>query len=170
MLRLDLNRLAREGSVAVEAKLPADAPLWDESGISWAGPVDVSLTASHAGTGEIVVRGSVEGALEQECKRCLKPVKRSLEHDLTVVFVASDSPGAEDDDGVHLYDPSDELDLGSAVREEVILAADPYVVCDPGCQGLCPRCGVNRNVDSCSCSTDEPDPRWEALRALKKSE
>ena len=168
MLRLDLNRLAREGSVTVEAKLPADAPLWLDSGVTWAGPVDVSLTASHAGTGEIVVRGSVEGELTQECRRCLEPVQGSFEHDLTVVFVASDSPGAEDDDGVHVYDSSDELDLSSAVREEVIFATDPYVVCDPECKGLCPRCGVNRNTGSCDCSLVEPDPRWDALRALKE--
>jgi len=168
MLRLDLNRLAREGSVAVEAELPADAPLWDESGVSWAGPVGVSLTATHAGTGEIVVRGSVEGVLARECRRCLEPVRARFEHDLTVVFVTSESAGAEDDEGVHVYDPSDELDLSNAVREEVILAADPYVVCEPGCQGLCPQCGVNRNTDSCDCTSDEPDPRWEALRSLKE--
>ena len=168
MLRLDLNRLAREGSVTVEAKLPADAPLWDESGVSWVGSVDVSLMATHAGTGEIVVRGSVKGGLARECRRCLKPVRRSFEHDLTVVFVASDSADVEDDDGVHVYDASDELDLSNTVREEVIFTADPYVVCEPGCQGLCPRCGVNRNTDSCDCTSDEPDPRWEALRALKE--
>ncbi len=142
--------------------------MWNESGVSWVGPVDVSLTATYAGTGEIVVRGSVEGELARECRRCLEPVRRSFEHDLTVVFVASDSSDVEDDDGVHVYDPSDELDLSNAVREEVIFTADPYVVCEPRCQGLCPRCGVNRNNDPCDCTSDELDPRWEALRALKE--
>ena len=61
-----------------------------------------------------------------------------------------------------------ELDLSESIREELIFAIDPYVVCDPECKGLCPRCGVNRNTDSCECTEDEVDPRWDALRALQK--
>jgi len=153
--------------VLVEARLPADAPLWDESGIEWAGPVDVRLKASHAGTGEVVVRGVIEGALAQTCRRCLEPVTGSLEHAVTLVFVSSDAPGFEDDDGTHVFDPGGEFDVSNAVREELMLAVDKYVVCDPDCRGLCPTCGVNRNTDSCTCTVEEADPRWEALRALK---
>ena len=168
MLSLDLSRLGREDSVLIEARLPANAPLWDESGIGWAGPVYVRLEASHAGTGEVVVRGVIEGALAAECRRCLEPVASSLEHAVTLVFVSSDAPGFEEDDGTHVFDPGAEFDMSNAVREELILAVDQYVVCDPDCRGLCPTCGVNRNTDSCMCTVQEADPRWEALRALKK--
>ena len=167
MLRLDLGRLARDGSVKVEVRVPADSALWDESGAEWESPVDVRLTASHAGTGEVVVRGVIEGTLRQECRRCVEPVNGTLEHDVTLVFVSAGDQAAEDDPGVHVYDGA-ELDLSDAVREEVILAIDPYVVCDPDCRGLCPRCGVNRNTGTCECADDEIDPRWEALRALKE--
>ncbi len=167
MLSLDLGRLGREGSVLVEARLPADAPLWDESGIGWAGPVDVRLEASHAGTGEVVVRGVIEGALARACRRCLEPVASSIEHAVTLVFVSSDAPGFEDDDGTHVFHPGGEFDMSNAVREELILAVDQYVVCDPDCLGLCPTCGVNRNTDSCTCTVEEADHRWEALRAIE---
>lgn len=168
MLSLDLGRLVREGSVRVEARLPTDAPLWEGTEVRWAGPVEVALNASLAGTGEVVVRGTIEGELAQECRRCLEPVTGVFEHEVTTVFVESDDPVAADDDGVLVYDSGEALDLSRAVREEVILAVDPYVVCDPECQGLCPSCGVNGNRESCSCGEDEPDPRWEALRALKE--
>lgn len=168
MLSLDLGRLAREGSVRVEARLAPDAPLWHESGVSWAGPVEVELVASHAGTGEVVVRGGIEGTLAQECRRCLEPVQTEFADEVTMVFVSAGTEGAEDDDGVHVYDSGDVLDMSDAVREEVILAVDPYVVCDPECRGLCPHCGVNLNTDSCDCGTVEADPRWDALRALKE--
>ena len=168
MLLLDLNRLGREGSVQVEAELPVDAPLWDEGDFPWAGPVGVKLQASNAGSGEIVVRGAIEGVLARECRRCLEPVLVRFEHDLTAVFVESGASDTEDDEGVYVYDSSAELDLSSAVREEILLAVDPYVVCESDCLGLCSICGVNRNTGSCSCSSDEPDPRWEALRALKE--
>ena len=167
MLSLDLGRLGQEGSVRVEARLPADAPLWEESGIEWAGPVDVRLKASHAGTGEVVVRGVIEGALAQACRRCLEPVVGSFEQAVTLVFVSSDDPGFEDDGGTRSFDPGAEFDMSNAVREELILAVDQYVVCDPDCRGLCPTCGANWNNDSCACTVEEADPRWEALRALK---
>ena len=75
---------------------------------------------------------------------------------------------ADDEGGVYRIEPDGiELDLSSAVREETVLAANPYVVCDPDCQGLCPKCGTNLNEGSCDCTYDEPDPRWAVLRSLK---
>jgi uncharacterized protein len=53
------------------------------------------------------------------------------------------------------------------VREEVVLAVNPYVVCDPECRGLCPKCGAKLDEGECGCADDEADPRWAALRDLK---
>jgi len=168
MLKVDLGRLAREGSVLVEAQVPADARLWQDSGVEWSGPVDVRLRASYAGTGEVVVRGTVRGGLNQECRRCLQPVKGRFERELTLVFV-SGATGEDTDEGeAFTFEPvGGSLDLSGAVREEVALAMNPYVVCDPECRGLCPRCGANLNEGPCGCTEEEIDPRWEALRALK---
>ena len=169
MLRFDLARMGREGSVSVEARIPAEDPLWGELGVSLQGPVEVELTAFSAGTGEIVVRGRVEAEFEQECRRCLEPVSGELGLDVTMVFVPSDTPGAEDDADARVFDArAPELDLSESVREEMVLAIDLYVVCDPECKGLCPRCGANRNAESCDCVEEEVDPRWDALRSLHK--
>ena len=86
-----------------------------------------------------------------------------------MVFLSSDTPGVEEDGDARVLDArAPELDLSGPVREEVVLAVDPYVVCDPECRGLCPRCGANLNIEACGCSFHEPDPRWDALRALKE--
>jgi DUF177 domain-containing protein len=170
MLSLDLGRLAREGSVLVEASVPADDPLWEGAETAWAGPVEVSLRATEAGTGEIIVRGTMKGLSISECRRCLKPVERPIEQDVTMVFVSSDTPGVADDGDVRVFEPTGELELDDAVREEVILSADSYVVCDPDCKGLCPTCGVDLNRETCACVREEGDPRWDALRALKESD
>jgi len=166
MLRVDLGQLGREGSVVVEGVIPSDDGLWAESDLRWHGDVEVRLTASSAGTGEIVVRGSAAGELDQECRRCLRPVKTDVDEELTMVF--SSEVDAESESDAYPFDESGpELDLSDAVREELILAINPYVVCDPDCRGLCPRCGTNLNEESCDCADDEADPRWAALRALK---
>jgi uncharacterized protein len=168
MLKVDLGRLDREGAVLVEAQVPADDALWQDSGIEWDGPVDVRLRASYAGSGQVVVRGRVSGTLKQECRRCLRPVEGAFDEEVTLVFDADATDEETGGGDAFVFDPSSgNLDLSEAVRGEVILATNPYVVCDPECRGLCPRCGANLNEVACGCSAEEQDPRWEALRALK---
>lgn len=168
MLRVDLGQLRREGSVRVEARVPGEDDLWRDSGLVWIDGVDVRLTASYAGTGEVVVRGRIEGTLDQECRRCLEPVRTDFGEEVTFVFVSSEDVAEPDGEDGYVFDASAaELDLSRAVREEVILAASPYVVCRPDCEGLCAKCGANLNEGPCGCAEEETDPRWEALRALK---
>lgn len=167
MLKVDLGQLDREGSIAAEASISADDGLWEETDLSWVDAVKVSLRATLAGTGEVVARGNVNGALLQECRRCMRPVKTGFSDELTLVFV---SGAAENSDGggAYLYEPNGvELDMSSAVREELVLAINPYVVCKPECLGLCPQCGIDLNDEACSCTTGEADPRWAALRDPK---
>lgn len=166
MLRVNLGQLGREGVVSVEEVIPADHDLWKDTDLAWVGGVDVELRATNAGTGEIVARGSAEGVLKQDCRRCLEPVETRFREDLTLVFVAGGSD--DDESGAYPFGESDsELDMSTAVREEILLEVNPYVACTPDCAGLCPQCGTNLNEDSCDCTVDEVDPRWGALRDLK---
>ena len=169
MLRLDLMRLGREGSIRIETRIPSEDPLWQDGEVAFAGPVGVDLRATYAGSGEVVVRGTVDGDVRNECRRCLREVPGHISTELTLVFSGSYEEGGEDDGDVRLYDEkAGDLDLSKAVREEVVLAIDPYVVCDPECKGLCARCGADLNTEPCTCPEKEPDPRWDALRALKE--
>ena len=169
MLTLDLPRLGREGRLSLEADVPSDDPLWEGSELSFDGPVSMRFDAHEAGSGEIVVRGRVKGTLLGECRRCLEPIRRGINLNVTLVFVPSDE--LRDDEGesdVLVVTPDVvDLNLGEAVREELILNVPRYGECRPDCKGLCPICGVNLNETTCDCSLDEPDPRWDALRALK---
>ena len=170
MLGLDLSRLDREGQVQVEAAIPADDELWEEMEFGFGGAVQVELTGMWAGSGEVVVRGSIRAPILQKCRRCLDPVPSEFDEEVTLVFVAAPDPEDQHigDDGVRFYEPgTGTLDLSIAVREEIVLATDRFVVCDPECKGLCPKCGTNLNEDSCDCTFDEPDPRWDALRSLQ---
>ena len=109
----------------------------------------------------------MSGKLQWECRRCLKPVATDFDEELTLVFVEGDSEADSADAGAFAYHPgAGQLDLSEAVREEVLLAVNPYVVCDPACPGLCPKCGADLKEGPCGCSEDESDPRWDALREL----
>jgi uncharacterized protein len=168
MLTLDLARLEREGTLPVEADVPPDHALWDSSGLCFATPLRVRLRASAAGSGEIVIRGSLRSILDMQCRRCLDPVLVPLDEEVTMVFAPSDELEEEEEVDVRrLPARASSLDLSDAIREELILGTDRYVVCEEGCKGLCPICGVNRNQQTCECTLEEPDARWDTLRALK---
>jgi uncharacterized protein len=169
MLKLDLARLDRERSVLIRGEIPAEDPLWEGTGLSFHDPLVVNLRAQQSGSGEVVVRGEVRGVLRQECRRCLEPVRTALSEDLTLVYVPPDLLGEEGDDEEVRLIPHEaaEIDLAVAVREELILTVDPYVVCDEDCRGMCPRCGANLNEETCDCVQEESDPRWDVLRTVK---
>ncbi len=171
MFRVSLADLQRKGSLRIERVIPEDDPLWADTELALGGPVHVDLTISRTATGQVLALGKVDVELHNECRRCLERVDLRLEHPLELLWSApdqlSDEPNADDE--VRPLDPrAVELELGEAIREELVLAAPQYVVCDESCRGLCPRCGTNLNEAQCDCVTDEPDPRWDALRALNQ--
>jgi uncharacterized protein len=167
MLRLDLARLEREGSVQLRARVPADDPLWEGNALAFRSPVSVDVRAQEAASGEVVVRGRMQGVVKGECRRCLDLVLTELNEELNLVYAPEDLLSGEEGDVRPIPHGARELNIGEAIREELILALDPFVLCDPACRGLCPHCGVNLNQQSCSCVTEESDPRWDVLRTLK---
>ena len=169
MLRIDLGRLDREGTVALDVSVPPDDPMFSGLDLGFAGPVRMELRASPAGSGEIVVQGRVHALLERECRRCLEPVSGELDEEVTLVFADADDLDPEGSGDMYAFDAdAAELDVTEAMREELILSIDPFIVCEPECKGLCPMCGTNLNESSCTCVREESDPRWGALRALKE--
>ena len=65
------------------------------------------------------------------------------------------------------YYQKDSLLLEDVLREQVLLSLPVRTLCKPDCKGLCPRCGQNRNHQTCTCDKGPSDPRWEALGGLR---
>ena len=59
------------------------------------------------------------------------------------------------------------IELDDLVREEILLALPAQVLCRESCRGLCPVCGVDRNLSTCDCEARQIDSRWEALKDLQ---
>ena len=81
---------------------------------------------------------------------------------------AGEIEALEDQDDVDIVDPgTKEVDLVDRLHDAVVLELPLRLYCKTDCKGLCPQCGQDLNVDSCSCADDAIDPRWEALAQLK---
>lgn len=120
----------------------------------------------------VVARGQGETTVRLECSRCLDtfdaPVALTFEEEFypTVDINSGRKLASENEDEALLIDEHHILDLSEVVRQEILLALPITMICRPDCAGLCPICGVNRNLQTCQCVDTSTDPRWAALSVL----
>jgi uncharacterized protein len=121
---------------------------------------------------DIRVRGDFATQLEFRCARCLEQVLRDVSGNFDLIYrplgadagIEERSIGsAETDIG---YYQGEGLLLEDVLREQVLLAVPPKVVCIESCRGLCPQCGKNLNVETCTCQP-LPDQRWGTLGEIR---
>ena len=123
--------------------------------------VDVSRTTG----GGYALRLRLTAALQGPCMRCLEGARPRFEVDAREVEMPG---GGEELDSPYVQ--GELLDVRSWVHDAVALAAPDQVLCDEGCQGLCPVCAVPLASAGPQHRHDsEPDPRWAKLRELDLS-
>lgn len=122
---------------------------------------------------ETKIEGEIAVVVEIECTRCLQTVEQKLQIPFKSGFVAAehytaakDAELQEDDLDVTVFE-GDRIDLNELVREQILLALPEQVFCQENCQGLCEKCGANKNLIDCKCIEKEIDPRWSALEKFK---
>jgi uncharacterized protein len=109
--------------------------------------------------GGVAVTGTVRAPWAGTCRRCLAPATGAL-------VVAVREHFTEGGDGEETYPlHGGEVDLEPMVRDAVLLELPQAPLCRPDCLGLCPSCGADRNVESCTCGPRR-DERWAALDVL----
>jgi uncharacterized protein len=122
-------------------------------------PIEGDLTLESVLDG-IYVHGRVAGRLWMRCARCLREFER--EFALAVDEMFAREPGAEDD---YALTSDLTLDPEPMLRDAVVLEMPFSPLCRPGCLGLCPVCGGDRNAGECP-GHESADPRWAALQGL----
>lgn len=119
--------------------------------------VDLELEALNDG---IVVRGHISASWAAPCRRCLRDLHGVTRAEVDELYQVE----LLDEDAYPIVDG--QLDLAPMARQAVLLELDDERLCREGCAGLCPQCGVDRNVESCGCDTEVKDDRWAALDGL----
>jgi DUF177 domain-containing protein len=108
-----------------------------------------------------------------ECSRCLAPYDFANDEEFSLLLyprapVAEKELSLEGGDfDAYFYDDA-MLSVSPIAEERIQMAVPMKPLCREECRGLCPQCGSDLNVSECNCASDEIDPRWRALRLLKK--
>jgi uncharacterized protein len=135
------------------------------------------LLEEHEGRGkkipDIRLVGSLSTRLEASCARCLEPVALDVAREFDLLYRPEGVDAGKDEISVTQaeaeigYYTGEGLPLEDFLCEQVLLSVPIKTVCREDCKGLCPYCGKNLNVESCSCKVEPKDPRWDALKSFK---
>jgi uncharacterized protein len=131
-------------------------------GVPESSPIELDLLLESVLEG-VLASGTARVQLTGECARCLERIEDSLEVKFQELYVYPES-GAEDGEAIRIQ--GDYLDLEPVLRDAVVLALPFGPVCDAGCAGLCPDCGVRLADDPGHTHDELIDPRWAALSVL----
>lgn len=140
-----------------------------------AGPLDGEIRLLRTNRG-ILVRGTIQAPVRRTCARCLDAyvdiVRVSLEEEYLPTVdpdhgTPLDAPAV--DETALLIDGRHQLELASVMHDELALAEPMHPLCRPDCPGLCVGCGRRLDVGSCSCATEEIDPRLQVLARFREA-
>jgi uncharacterized protein len=169
---LILDETLAEGAVEFAPDIQQVGPLK----VTGQADLIIEHRSEHRGTAgtvyDIRLRAHTTGQFTQLCARCVEPVPQALAIDFDLIFRpayadadASERAITEDETEIGYYEASGLL-LEDAVREQVLLTLPSRSLCQPDCKGLCPHCGLNRNLAACECVEKPVDPRLSALAGI----
>ena len=136
------------------------------SNVSWGGAV----TPISSG---FLFSAQLEYKQELSCPRCLKTSWTPVTADVELLLVAaSEEPlegelGLREEDLSVIFVEGEVLDTEPILLEQLQLNVPMRQLCRPDCAGLCPSCGADLNKAACECDSEQGDPRWADLAALR---
>jgi len=113
-----------------------------------------------------------EALVHSICARCLEPFSEPTTVDFEeeyrpVVDIATGLPaGVPSSDEAFEISANHTIDLGEAIRQQLLLTLELVPVCRNACRGLCPACGVNLNLEQCTCPPSEGSTPFTVLQGL----
>ncbi|NLL52786.1 MAG: DUF177 domain-containing protein [Peptococcaceae bacterium] len=138
-----------------------------ESKYFFQSPIEVHLTVNNTGK-SLFVEGKINGGLEVLCSKCLKSFTYQMNFDFEDEFIpAKYYVESHDENDAFVFD-KDEFSIDERIQEHILLHLPMRFICSDSCQGLCPQCGTDLNLNSCTCVDSDIDPRLAILSKWNK--
>ena len=122
----------------------------------------------------VQANGQVTMGLKPVCDRCAETFERDVCVPLHLILAPSCAKRSDKDPENDLDDidfafyKDEEIDFADLTRELLVLSIPIRELCSEECKGLCPRCGINLNRETCACKSKLDDPQFAVLKKLKK--
>ena len=122
---------------------------------------------------KVLIDGEFKGQFKLNCDRCLGTIAYQPEESFSIRLQPSeDRPRPAEETLLTLeelewdvYDQSS-LNLAELIEEQVLISIPEKKLCSTSCKGLCQRCGVNLNTQSCLCNEEIEDHPFAVLKGI----
>lgn len=150
---IDIRTISRStgASMAIETEISPEELDVSSLGYRLTRPLSFRGEVQNAGDGILSLTGQIETGYEGDCARCLVPVAQELSGPIAESFQSSRTEAEETDDLAYRYSGG-YLDVGQAIRDNLLPALPVRMICREDCLGLCPDCGTNLNDKECGCA------------------
>ena len=169
----DIKDKVRDLSAVEEVtNYPALTALQASGECAFLAPLQLRLTVARE-YDHIRAEGEVETRVRLVCSRCLTSYEAEIVSPFTIFYIPS-SGGSQDEeveltehDLISVTYEGDEIDFTEEVAEQVLMEIPFKPLCREECKGLCPSCGTDLNATACSCSGQQVNLTFSALKNLK---
>jgi len=105
--------------------------------------------------------------LQLTCDRCLTEFGQESSELFELRLTDIDMMVNEEETDILFFPESLlEIDLTPVLRDYIALAVPSKRLCRDNCKGLCPNCGINLNIDSCTCDSQRAPSPFDQLKKL----
>lgn len=136
-MKIIVNQVPAEGLLLKEKIKSAELDL-DTELIKFGPEIFIQAYVQRI-TNALTIKINISALMYANCSRCLNEFERQFNREVDLNFPL-------DKDTVF-------IDLNPIIREEVILDYPIKPLCKATCQGLCAKCGKNKNEGGCNCGS-----------------
>jgi uncharacterized protein len=121
-------------------------------------PVYAIVMLKRSGVDRVLLEGKIITKVAFDCDRCLENYTVDLDNSFKLDLEYASSSKLEpaeheisptEMDMIYLKEPV--VDIFEILSQQVLLMTPGKHLCLESCKGLCPRCGVNLNIEQCDC-------------------
>lgn len=141
--------------------------------ISLSAPVDITFRVVRRDW-LITISGAQSVDFTRRCDRCFKTVSATIDLEFLSDYVLledlnDENESSMEDRGIeYAVLESNLVDLKTIFADQFLVEVADVFVCSEDCKGMCGECGKPLKGDECECGDQGIDPRWAALKDLKK--
>lgn len=155
---------------------PVLSGMQSEGECVFSGPIRSEVTVTRE-FDHMRVSGRVRAEVTLVCSRCIASYNEEVDSHFTIFFrkgtpqdiVEEEEIELGEEDLISAFYSGDEIELAHEIEEQVAMGIPLKPLCREECRGLCPTCGTDMNLSSCSCQREQTSLKFSALKDFKVS-
>lgn len=131
--------------------------------------VDKLVTVKGKLTNELAtikLEGMINLSYSLQCARCLKEIHKEVSKHINESFIHTKNASDSDE---YIYSGKT-LDIDKAVVDNILLNIPTKLICTEDCKGLCHKCGVDLNENTCQCTPESDNNTFDVLKDFFQEE